>query len=146
MDNVNELILRALEPNDLDLLYDIENDKSLWKYSNTSSPFSRNSLKKFIENSHLDILEHKQIRLVLSDMGNTAFGFIDLFKYDMINRRAGVGIIIFEKYRSKGMGSKSLKLIEDYVVKHIPIHQLYAIISNENKICIDLSWVAISDN
>jgi len=132
MDNVNEYILRALEPNDLDLLYDIENDKSLWKYSNTSSPFSKHSLKKFIENSHLDIVEHKQIRLVLSDIKNTAFGFIDLFKYDMINRRAGVGIIIFKKYRSKGLGSKSLILIEEYVAKHIPIHQLYANISTEN--------------
>ena len=86
MDNVNEYILRALEPNDLDLLYDIENDKSLWKYSNTSSPFSKHSLKKFIENSHLDIIEHKQVRLVLSDKNNLPFGFIDLFKYDMINQ------------------------------------------------------------
>ncbi|HJN79213.1 MAG TPA: GNAT family N-acetyltransferase [Flavobacteriaceae bacterium] len=132
MNNVNGYLLRAIEPDDLDLLYDIENDKSLWKYSNTSSPFSKNTLKKFIQNSHLDIIEHKQIRLVLSDKDNTAFGFIDLFKYDMINRRAGVGIIIFKKYRSKGLGSKSLDLIEDYVLKHVPIHQLYANISSEN--------------
>ena len=111
MDNINEYILRALEPYDLDILYDTENDKSLWKYSNTSSPFSKHSLKKFIENSHLDIIEHKQVRLVLSDKNNLPFGFIDLFKYDMINKRAGVGIIIFEKYRSKGLGSKSLILI-----------------------------------
>ena len=56
MDNANECVLRALEPNDLDLLYDIENDKSLWKYSNTSSPFSKHSLKKFIENFILILL------------------------------------------------------------------------------------------
>ena len=112
--------------------YDTENDKSLWKYSNTSSPFSKHSLKKFIENSHLDIIEHKQVRLVLSDKNNLPFGFIDLFKYDMINKRAGVGIIIFEKYRSRGLGSISLDLIENYVKKHIPIHQLYANISSEN--------------
>ena len=61
------LKLRALEPNDLELVYEVENDKSLWIYSNTSSPFSRHSLKKFIENSHLDIIEHKQLRLVISD-------------------------------------------------------------------------------
>lgn len=132
MDNINEYILRALEPNDLDILYDTENDKSLWKYSNTSSPFSKHSLKKFIENSHLDIIEHKQVRLVLSDKNNLPFGFIDLFKYDMINKRAGVGIIIFEKYRSRGLGSISLDLIENYVKKYIPIHQLYANISSEN--------------
>lgn len=132
MDNINEYILRALEPNDLDILYATENDKSLWKYSNTSSPFSKHSLKKFIENSHLDIIEHKQVRLVLSDKNNLPFGFIDLFKYDMINKRAGVGIIIFEKYRSRGLGSISLDLIENYVKKYIPIHQLYANISSEN--------------
>ena len=132
MDNINEYILRALEPYDLDILYDTENDKSLWKYSNTSSPFSKHSLKKFIENSHLDIIEHKQVRLVLSDKNNLPFGFIDLFKYDMINKRAGVGVIIFEKYRSRGLGSISLDLIENYVKKYIPIHQLYANISSEN--------------
>ena len=132
MDNRNEYILRALEPDDLDTLYDTENDKSLWKYSNTSSPFSTHSLKKFIENSHLDIIEHKQVRLVLSDKNNLPFGFIDLFKYDMTNKRAGVGIIIFEKYRSRGLGSISLDLIENYVKKYIPIHQLYANISSEN--------------
>ena len=132
MDNINEYILRALEPDDLDILYDTENDKSLWKYSNTSSPFSKHSLKKFIENSHLDIIEHKQVRLVLSDKNNLPFGFIDVFKYDMINKRAGVGIIIFEKYRSRGLGSISLDLIENYVKKYIPIHQLYANISSEN--------------
>ena len=132
MDNINDYILRALEPDDLDILYDTENDKSLWKYSNTSSPFSKHSLKKFIENSHLDIIEHKQVRLVLSDKNNLPFGFIDLFKYDMINKRAGVGIIIFEKYRSRGLGSISLDLIENYVKKYIPIHQLYANISSEN--------------
>ena len=132
MDNINEYILRALEPDDLDILYDTENDKSLWKYSNTSSPFSKHSLKKFIENSHLDIIEHKQVRLVLSDKTNLPFGSIDLFKYDMINKRAGVGVIIFEKYRSRGFGSISLDLIENYVKKYIPIHQLYANISSEN--------------
>tara|TARA_B110000263_G_scaffold233519_1_gene230408 strand:+ start:4450 stop:4968 length:519 start_codon:yes stop_codon:yes gene_type:complete len=132
MDNINEYILRALEPDDLDILYDTENDKSLWKYSNTSSPFSKHSLKKFIENSHLDIIEHNQVRLVLSDKNNLPFGFIDLFKYDMTNKRAGVGIIIFEKYRSRGLGSISLDLIENYVKKYIPIHQLYANISSEN--------------
>ena len=61
------LKLRALEPSDLDLIYDVENDKSLWKYSNISSPFSRHTLKKFIESSHLDIIEHKQLRLVICE-------------------------------------------------------------------------------
>ena len=126
-----KLRLRALEPSDLEIMYDIENDKSLWVYSNTSSPFSKHTLKKFIEKSHLDILEHRQVRLVIYD-DCTSYGFIDLFDYDHISRKAGVGIVIFERFRSKGIGSLSLKLIEEYVLSHVPIHQLYANISSNN--------------
>ena len=131
------LKLRALEPNDLELVYEVENDKALWVYSNTSSPFSRHSLKKFIENSHLDIIEHKQLRMVIAD-DKKSCGFIDLYDYDFVNRRVGVGIIIFEKYRSKGIGLSSLKLTEKYLLEHVPIHQLYANISSRNKESISL--------
>ena len=125
------LKLRALEPSDLDLVYEIENDESLWIYSNTSSPFSRNTLKKFIQNSHLDIIEHKQLRLVISN-DQTSMGFIDLFDYDHVNRRVGVGIIIFKKFRLKGIAYQSIKLVESYLIKHVPIHQLFANISSNN--------------
>jgi len=126
-----KLRLRALEPTDIEMMYDTENDKSLWVYSNTSSPFSKHTLKKFIENSHLDIIEHKQLRLVIFDEANS-YGFIDLFDYDYVSRRAGVGIIIFEKFRSQGIGSLALKLIEEHVLNYVPIHQLYANISSNN--------------
>ena len=131
------LKLRALEPNDLELIYEVENDKSLWVYSNTSSPFSRHTLKKFIENSHLDIIEHKQLRLVIAD-DEQSYGFIDLYDYDFINRRVGLGIIIFKKYRSKGIGLSSLQLTENYLLEHVPIHQVYANISSTNKESISL--------
>ena len=131
------LKLRALEPNDLELIYEVENDKSLWVYSNTASPFSRYTLKKFIENSHLDIIEHKQLRLVITD-DEQSYGFIDLYDYDFINRRVGVGIIIFKKYRSRGIGLSSLQLTENYLLEHVPIHQVYANISSTNKESISL--------
>ena len=131
------LKLRALEPNDLELVYEVENDKSLWVYSNTSSPFSRHTLKKFIENSHLDIIEHKQLRMVIAD-DEQSYGFIDLYDYDFINRRVGLGIIIFKKYRSKGIGLSSLQLTENYLLEHVPIHQVYANISSKNKESISL--------
>ena len=33
--------LRALEPEDIDVLYSIENNKELWKYSNRNEPYSK---------------------------------------------------------------------------------------------------------
>jgi len=40
-ENIN---LRALEPSDLDVLYNWENDTSIWKVSQTIAPFSKNIL------------------------------------------------------------------------------------------------------
>lgn len=131
------LKLRALEPDDLDLVYETENDESIWVYSNNSSPFSKNTLKRFIMDSHLDIIEHKQLRLVIS-YRKKPVGFIDLFDYDSINRRVGIGIVIFKRYRLRGMASKSLNLIENYLIKHVPIHQLYANILSSNVESINL--------
>ena len=57
--------LRALEPEDVDFLYELENDKALWEISETQAPFSRYLLREFISNAHLDIYQTKQLRLVI---------------------------------------------------------------------------------
>ena len=47
----SELIrLRALEPEDVNILYKWENDTEIWKVSNTVAPFSKHMLRQFIEN------------------------------------------------------------------------------------------------
>ena len=56
--------LRAVEPEDIDLLFDLENDISLWKYSNRLQPYSRDLLQKYIANAHKDIFEIRQINLL----------------------------------------------------------------------------------
>ena len=39
--NPESLFLRALEPKDLDLLFEIENEDEFWKYANRTEPFPR---------------------------------------------------------------------------------------------------------
>jgi len=60
-----DIRLRALEPEDIDLLYTWENNTDVWIISSTIAPFSRNILHKYIENSHLDIYTVKQLRLMI---------------------------------------------------------------------------------
>ena len=55
--------LRALEPEDLEFLFQIENNESFWEVSHTQTPFSKFLLKQYLENAHLDIYEAKQLRL-----------------------------------------------------------------------------------
>ena len=50
-----EIRLRALEPEDLDLLYKIENDMKLWNVGATNVPYSRYTLHDYIATASNDI-------------------------------------------------------------------------------------------
>ena len=58
-----DIMLRALEPEDLELLYEWENNEIYWTLSNTVAPFSKFILKRYLENSHKNIYETGQLRL-----------------------------------------------------------------------------------
>ena len=94
----NELIrLRALEPDDVQVLYKWENDTEVWKVSNTIVPFSKYMLLQFIANQQRDIFETRQLRLIIeSKQSGKPVGAIDLFDLDPYNCRAGVGILIYD--------------------------------------------------
>ena len=58
--NPESLFLRALEPKDLDLLFEIENEDEFWKYANRTEPYSKDLLNSYIKQQHQDIFEVKQ--------------------------------------------------------------------------------------
>ncbi|MDH7448243.1 GNAT family N-acetyltransferase [Aquimarina sp. 2201CG14-23] len=127
------IYLRALEPEDLDFVYVIENDESIWEMSTTQTPYSRFLIKQYLENAHQDIYEAKQLRLVICANDGAALGLIDLFDFNPIHNRVGVGILIAEKEsRGKGYGKEALKLIINYGKTHLRLHQLYANIAEDN--------------
>lgn len=130
-----DIYLRALEPEDLEFVYQIENDVNLWEVSNTQTPYSRFLIRQYLENAHQDIYEAKQLRLVICDKKNDeVYGLIDLFDYDPKNARAGVGIVIqYSENRTKGIGTQALQAVVDYARQHLLLNQLYANITTENE-------------
>ena len=135
---INKINLRALELDDLEFLFEIENNRKLWKISYTLLPFSKYHLEKYIKESNLDIFSEKQFRFVISIENKYPVGLIDLFDFDPINHRAGIGIVINNTQRKKGYAIKSVKLIEDYSRKNLQIHQLYVNVGIDNKNSLDL--------
>jgi len=128
------IYLRALEPSDLEFVHTIENEEAVWSLSHTIKPFSKFLIERYLKNSHRDIYEIKQLRLVIcrSDT-NDAIGLIDIFDCDFKNKRAGIGILIQKtEHRNKGYGKESLKLLSHYCKTHLDLHQLYCNISEEN--------------
>ena len=125
--------LRALEKEDLNFLYKIENNESYWSVSNTLSPFSKYTLKLYIENAHLDIYKTEQLRLIIEEnKSKNQIGLIDLFDFDPKNKRAGIGILVDPSYQKKGYASESLKLIINYSFFYLDLHQLFANIAEDN--------------
>ncbi len=126
--------LRALEPEDLEVLYALENDEGAWQFSNTIAPFSRQILREYLKNAHKDIFEARQLRLAICAKNRVeALGFIDLFDYEPLHRRAGVGIIVKDaSLRGTGIGSEALGMIVDYAFSRLQLHQLYANIDPAN--------------
>ena len=59
-----DIRLRALEPEDLDWLYTLENDETLWGVGCSNVPYSRYALKSYIAESRHDIYADGQLRLV----------------------------------------------------------------------------------
>jgi diamine N-acetyltransferase len=127
----NDIKLRALESNDLDWLFTIENDTRFWEISNTIQPFSKELLANYIANAHLDIFSIKQLRLVIL-YKKEPVGLIDLFDFDPIHHRAGLGILITPEYQSKGIASTAIEIVIEYAKSNLQLHQLYANITIDN--------------
>ena len=136
--NLDKISLRALEPSDIDVLLKIENDDRYWKYANRTEPYSRNLLQKYIEQQKQDIFEVRQKRFAISLETIDILGFIDIFDFEPIHRRAGIGIFILDEYRRKGIGKKSVTLIGEYAKKNLNLNCIYANIAKENISSINL--------
>ena len=125
--------LRALEPEDLEFLYQIENNESFWEVSHTQTPFSKYILKQYLENAHLDIYESKQLRLLIEEKSTKKqIGMIDVFDFNPQHKRAGIGILIHPNFQQKGFASEALSLLINYCFSHLQLHQLYANITDDN--------------
>ncbi len=132
--------LRAIEPADEDQLYRWENDTLNWQVSNTFTPFSRHTLKQYLEQAHLDIFQARQLRLVIETIESLKpVGMIDLFDYDPFHQRAGVGILIGDPdQRGKGYALDALLALNQYAFKVLMLRQLFCSIDQTNQISLNL--------
>ena len=115
--------LRALEPEDLDFLYRIENDEALWEY---------------ILSARNDIYADGQVRLMAENEAGEVVGIGDFVNFDPRHQRAEIGLVVPVEYRRRGYGSAIVgRLI--HTARHIlHLHQVYVCVGVENKASIAL--------
>lgn len=129
-----DVYLRALEPEDLDLLYLIENDGDIWQHGVNKAPLSRFCLKQYLENSLSQTLfESGELRLVaVHTASHEALGFIDLFDYDQYHARASVGVVIKKQAQGKTFAFQALEALKIYAKAALHLHQLSAQMAVDN--------------
>jgi len=132
----NKVNLRALEPSDLDILYRWENDDRIWFSSINTRPLSRQTLQLYIDSVN-DIYTDKQVRLIIELEGKPV-GCVDLFDFDPMHQRAGVGIMVDQNFERRGLASLALLELKKYAFSQLGLHQLYCSIAQNNNRSISL--------
>ena len=126
------ITLRCAEPEDTEKIFKWENDLDNWRVSGTHVPYSRFQIEQFLLGNN-DLTSQKQLRLMI-DLNETgqSIGCIDIFDYDAINGRAGLGILIDKAHRQQGFAKDALALTIDYLFKQLLLHQVYCSIDETN--------------
>jgi len=132
-----EIKLRTLKDADLDFLFSLENDKSIWAVSGTTEPFSLVQLANYISHAKQDIAIAEQFRFVIDYQGK-AIGCIDLYEYNFKKQSAGVGVVILKEYRRRGFAKQSLTLLINYAWEKLHLKQLHTGIFSDNKASLSL--------
>ena len=124
--------LRAIEPEDIDFLYTIENDSDLWDVGSSNMPYSRFLLNKYILSCTSDIYADRQMRLVMEDGKGQPVGLLDLFNFEPQHLRAEVGVVVRKSERNRGYGMEAVRLAVGYARNVLHLHQLCAVVAKDN--------------
>lgn len=133
MNKTQTVRLRAMEPEDLDMLYGIENDSEVWDVGENNVPYSRYILHDYIAHAQADIYVDRQVRMVIVSAEGTAVGVVDVVNFSPTHRRAEVSIIIMKAHRHKGYGQAALLQVMAYAQHTLHLHQLYAVVGEGNE-------------
>lgn len=135
----DDIILRALEPADLDTIFKWENDTSIWAIGCTMAPLSKMQICEYIKDYTGDIYSQHQLRFLIErKTDKQRLGLIDVFDFDPFHKRAYLGLLIDQSQRRKNYGYSATCLLIDYAKNFLGIHQLVANIPADNTPCLNL--------
>ena len=123
--------LRQPSIKDLDDLLGWEND--ILKIDHTDMPvfYTKDQMVIYL-NGNQDPFMNGQVRYMIT-IDNMSIGYIDLYNFDIVHSRAGVGIFIDKKFRKKGIANKALQTLIEISNKELHLNQLFAEVFQSNK-------------
>ena len=139
---IDTISLRALEPEDVDLMYQCDNDEEARIWTDYSAPLSRAQLMDYALNYDADPFKAGQLRLIAEkeqdEGGKVPVGIVDLYNISQKDGKAYIGIYVLPEFRRQGTGSNILKVTEEYANRFLGLRMLVAKVSTQNGIAISL--------
>ena len=128
-----------MEPEDLEVMYAMENDSQTWDVTNFTVPYSRFVLKQYIENSECDMFADRQLRMMIIRVEDDAvIGTIDITEFSPMHARGEVGIAIRKEYQAMVMPRKRCVCCATMFSVSLYLKQLIVHISVDNEASIRL--------
>lgn len=125
------IVIRAAEPQDAKLIYDWENNRDIWRVSETYMPYSLYQIEQFLFSN--DLFSTRQIRFIIERKNdNVNIGCIDIYDFDPVHMRAGIGILLQKDFRKQGYANEALELLIDYIFNTLMLKQIYCLIDETN--------------
>ena len=121
--------LRVLEKDDLEFIYQLNNNPDIMSFCFEEPYNSMTYLEKMYEKS----IENNDVRQFIIKKGKEKIGYVGIYSIDPIHRKAEYGIMIDPQHQGCGYASIATKLAIDYAFATLNLHKLYLIVDCMNE-------------
>ena len=127
----NSIRLRQAIGADVETIFLWENNVENWFVSDTIAPYTVADIEDFVLNRN-DIFISGQTRFIIEDEMTNSIGCLDLFDFNAKNKRLGIGILIDNEFRGKGLGKEAVKLAVNFAIESLDVRGVFVEIAKSN--------------
>lgn len=129
-----ELTLRKIQESDLDSLFEIFSNERLFQHSPALSTQNRKTLANRIGHFERDFYKKKYILLgiCLNKDSDVVVGTVEMFEYSKAVNMMTIGYRLNERYWGKGIATKAVQAMTEYLFNEIGINRIQAFVMPEN--------------
>lgn len=104
----------------------INNAPSSWSIDETLEWFYEYNKKRMFGKNHFEYI------LIAIDENGDKVGYTQLWKHDIMNNKAEVGVMVHPDFQGKGYGKEMLKGTIELATQELRLHKVYSTIREDN--------------
>lgn len=130
----DEITLRKIVVSDLDSLFEIYSNEKLFQYSPLMLKKNKDTVANMIGHFERDFNKRKEIFLgiCLNSEPNNIVGVAEIFDYSHDVNMITIGYRLNDRFWGKGIATKTVKAMTDYLFNDIGINRIQAFVMPEN--------------